>query len=82
MLRNNYKVVYSPVPVVEHDKWVNPEEPAYLMKGAMRGIGLVFLAYALRFDRFAFDYVLRMGYHLLRNRLAIGSATIGFWYYA
>jgi len=48
---NRCKIVYSPVPVVQHDKWLDGPGLAELNKGAVRGLGLVFLAYALRFDR-------------------------------
>jgi glycosyltransferase involved in cell wall biosynthesis len=82
VLWNRCKVVYTPVPVVQHDKWMDRAQFADLMKGAMRGIALVFLAYTLRFDRFAFIHILRTGYHLLCNKMAIGSAPVGLWYFA
>jgi hypothetical protein len=54
----------------------------HLMAGAVRGVTLVFVAYALRFDRFAFRQVVRTGYHVLRDRAAIGSVPVGLRYYA
>jgi glycosyltransferase involved in cell wall biosynthesis len=76
------RIIYSPVPVVQHDKWLNQAQFADLMKGAMRGLGLVFLSYALRADRLAFVQLLRTGYYLLCNRMAIGSAAVGLAYFA
>jgi len=52
-----------------------------LNKGAMRGLGLVFLAYALRFDRVAFVQLLKTAYYLLNDRMAIGSVTVGLGYF-
>jgi glycosyltransferase involved in cell wall biosynthesis len=54
---------------------------ADLMKGAMRGVALVFLAYSLRFDRVAFVYLMKTAYWLWRDRLGIGSAAIGLMYF-
>lgn len=81
VLFHRCKVVYSPVPVVQHDKWLDRDGFAHLMKGAMRGVGLVFGAYALRLDPTAFVYLLKTGYRLARNRLAVGSAAVGLRYF-
>jgi glycosyltransferase involved in cell wall biosynthesis len=82
VLWNRCKVVYSPVPLVQHDKWMDGLQFADLMKGAVRGLTLVFLSYALRRDRFAFVQLLRIGYRVARNRMAIGSVSVGLWYFA
>ena len=81
VLFHRCKVVYSPVPLVQHDKWLDRDGFADLMKGAMRGVGLVFGAYALRFDPTAFVYLAKTGYRLARNRLAVGSVTTGLRYF-
>jgi hypothetical protein len=49
-LFNRCKVVYSPVPLVQHDKWLDRAGFTDLLKGAMRGVALVFCAYSLRLD--------------------------------
>ena len=82
VLWNRCKLVYSPIPVVQHDKWLDQAQFAELMKGAMRGLALVFLSYALRFDRLAFTQLLRTGYYLARDRMAIGSIPVGLGYFA
>ena len=81
VLFHRCKVLYSPVPVVQHDKWLDRAGFADLMKGAMRGVGLVFGAYALRLDSTSFVYLAKMGYRIARNRLAIGSALVGLRYF-
>ena len=81
VLFNRCKVVYSPVPLVQHDKWLDRAGFAELMKGAMRGVALVFLAYSLRFDRVAFVHLAKTAYYLLGDRMAIGSVSIGLRYY-
>lgn len=81
VLFNRCKVVYSPIPLVQHDKWLDNAGFAELMKGAMRGVALVFLAYSLRFDRVAFMHLAKTAYYLLRDRMAIGSVGVGLRYY-
>jgi GT2 family glycosyltransferase len=81
VLFNRCKVVYTPVPLVQHDKWLDRAGFADLMKGAMRGVALVFLAYSLRFDRVAFVYLMKTAYWLSRDRLAIGSIAVGLRYF-
>jgi glycosyltransferase involved in cell wall biosynthesis len=76
------KIVYSPIPVVQHDKWLDHQQFGELMKGAMRGIALVFGAYALRFDRVAFQELLKTAYYLMGNKMAIGSVSVGLRYFA
>ncbi|WIM14329.1 glycosyltransferase family A protein [Enhydrobacter sp.] len=82
VLWSRCKLVYSPTPVVQHDKWLDEAGFAKLMKESVRGLGAVFLAYALRHDRLAFLQLLRILYHLARNRLATGSAREGLVYFA
>lgn len=82
VLWSGCRVVYSPVPVVQHDKWLDQAQFAEMMKDSMRGLTLVFLSYALRFDRLAFTQLLRTGYYLARNRMAIGSVPVGLGYFA
>jgi glycosyltransferase involved in cell wall biosynthesis len=81
VLFHGCKVVYSPIPLVQHDKWLDRAGFAELMKGAVRGTALVFCAYSLRFDRVAFKHLVRTAYYLLRDRLAIGSVFTGFRYF-
>ena len=81
VLFNRCKVVYTPVPLVQHDKWLDRAGFADLMNGAMRGVALVFLSYSLRFDRVAFVYLMKTAYWLCRDRLGIGSVTIGLRYF-
>ncbi len=68
--------------MVEHDNWFSRAQFAELMKGSVRGLAVVFLAYALRFDRLALTQLVRTGYYLLRNKMAIGSAPVGLAYFA
>jgi GT2 family glycosyltransferase len=81
VLFNRCKVVYSPVPLVQHDKWLDRAGFTDLLKGAMRGVALVFCAYSLRLDRVAFVYLMKTAYWLSRDRLGIGSAAIGLRYF-
>jgi glycosyltransferase involved in cell wall biosynthesis len=81
VLWHRCKIVYSPVPVVQHDKWLDGPGLAELNKGAVRGLGLVFLAYALRFDRLAFVQLLKTAYYLLNDKMAIGSVAVGLRYF-
>jgi glycosyltransferase involved in cell wall biosynthesis len=81
VLFNRCKVVYSPVPLVQHDKWLDRDGFTDLMDGAMRGVALVFSAYSLRLDRVAFVYLVKMAYWLLGGRLAVGSVATGLRYF-
>lgn len=82
VLWSRCKIVYSPAPLVRHDKWLDQAQFAELMKGAMRGLALVFLKFSLRRDKLAFTQLLRTGYYLSRNRMAIGSIPVGLAYFA
>jgi glycosyltransferase involved in cell wall biosynthesis len=82
VLWSRCKIVYSPAPLVQHDKWLDQAQFAELMKGAMRGLAVVFLKFSLRRDRLAFAQLLRTGYYLARNRMAIGSISVGLAYFA
>jgi glycosyltransferase involved in cell wall biosynthesis len=82
VLWSRCKIVYSPAPLVRHDKWLDQAQFAELMKGAMRGLALVFLKFSLRRDKLAFTQLLRTGYYLSRNRMAIGSISVGLAYFA
>ena len=82
VLWNRCKIVYSPTPLVQHDKWLDQAQFAELMKGAMRGLALVFLKFSLRRDKLAFTQLLRTGYYLSRDRMAIGSVSVGLAYFA
>jgi hypothetical protein len=48
---------------------------------AVRVDAAIFSSYALRFDRTAFVHVLRTGWRLAQDRLAIGSTFIGLMYF-
>ncbi len=77
VLWNRCRIIYTPIPTVQHDKWLNRAEFAELMRGAVRGLALVFMSFALRFDRLAFTQLLRTGYYISRNRMSIGSVPRG-----
>ncbi|HEY6979431.1 MAG TPA: glycosyltransferase family 2 protein [Reyranella sp.] len=81
VLWSRCKLVYSPKPVVQHDKWLDEAGFAKLMKESVRGLAVVFLSYSLRCDRLAFTQLMRTFYYLLRDRLAIGSVRAGLAYF-
>src|SRR4029450_6887785 len=74
LMRNGCRVVYSPAPLVHHDNWLDRAQFARMMKVAVRVDTAIYSSYALRFDRTAFVHVLRTGWRLAQDRLAIGSA--------
>jgi glycosyltransferase involved in cell wall biosynthesis len=76
------RLVYSPVPLVEHDNWLDRAQFTGMMVVAMRVQAAVFLSYALRFDRLAITHLLRTVWYLARNRMGIGSAGLGLAYFA
>lgn len=77
VLWNRCRIVYAPTPTVQHDKWLNRAEFSELMRGAVRGLAIVFTSFALRFDGLAFTQLLRTGYYISRNRMSIGSVSRG-----
>lgn len=81
ILWHRCRIIYSPHPVVQHDKWLDRGQFSELMTGAVRGLALVFMSYALRFDKLAFTHLLKTGYYILRNRMAIGSVPVGMAYF-
>jgi glycosyltransferase involved in cell wall biosynthesis len=81
ILWSRFRVIYSPMPLVRHDKWLSRAEFAVLMKTSVRASALIFFSYALRLDKLAFTELLRTFYYLARNRLATGSASIGLFYF-
>jgi glycosyltransferase involved in cell wall biosynthesis len=82
LLWHRCKVVYSPRPLVHHDNWVDRSQFTRMMKVSVRGEAAVFLSYALRLDRFALVHLVRTAWHVVGNRLAIGSVTAGLAYFA
>jgi len=82
VLWSRCKLIYSPEPVVQHDRWLDEAGFAKLMRESVRGLAAVFLSYALRCDRLAFTHLLRLLYYLARNRLSTGSARAGLAYFA
>ena len=82
LLWHRCKLVYSPVPLVEHDNWLDRPQFTRMMKVAMRVQAAVFLSFALRFDRLAATHLLRTAWYLARNRMGVGSAPIGLAYFA
>jgi glycosyltransferase involved in cell wall biosynthesis len=82
LLYHHCRLVYSPIPLVEHDNWLDRREFTVMMKVAMRAQAAVFGDYALRFDRLATLHLLRTGWHLAHNRLAAGSAFGGLFHFA
>lgn len=81
LMRNGCRVVYSPVPLVHHDNWLDRAQFARMMKVAVRVDAAIFSSYALRLDRTAFVHVLRTGWRLAQDRLAIGSTLVGLMYF-
>jgi glycosyltransferase involved in cell wall biosynthesis len=82
LLVNRYRLIYSPVPLVEHDNWLDRPHFVQMMKVAMRVQAAVFLAFALRGDGLAAFHLLRTAWYLANDRLGIGSASAGLYYYA
>lgn len=82
LLFNRCRLVYSPAPLVEHDNWLDRGQFVKMMRVAMRAQAAVFLAYALRFDTLAAMHLLRTIWYLACNRLAVGSALRGLYYFA
>jgi glycosyltransferase involved in cell wall biosynthesis len=82
LLWHRCRLVYSPVPLVEHDNWLDRAQYVRMMVVSMRVQAAVFLSYALRFDRLATTHLLRTFWYLARDRLGIGSATLGLAYFA
>lgn len=82
LLWHRCKLVYSPLPLVHHDNWLDRAQFGKMMKFAVQGQAAVFLPYALRFDRLAFIHLLRTVWYVARNKLAIGSVPIGLAYFA
>jgi glycosyltransferase involved in cell wall biosynthesis len=82
LLTHRCRLVYSPAPLVEHDNWLDRGQFARMMKFAVRANAAIFCSYALRVDRLAFMTLLRTAWHLARNRLAVGSTTVGLAYFA
>ncbi|OFX04775.1 MAG: hypothetical protein A3D94_02740 [Alphaproteobacteria bacterium RIFCSPHIGHO2_12_FULL_66_14] len=82
LLWHRCRLIYSPVPFVEHDNWLDRAQFARMMKVAIRVQAAVFGAYALRFDGLAAGHLLRTAWQLLCNRLAIGSAAVGLYHFA
>ncbi|HEU5096118.1 MAG TPA: glycosyltransferase family A protein [Reyranella sp.] len=81
VLWSRCKLIYSPEPVVQHDRWLDETGFTKLMRESVRGLAAVFLSYALRYDRFAFTHLLRLAYYLSGNRLSTGSARAGLAYF-
>jgi glycosyltransferase involved in cell wall biosynthesis len=81
VLWSRCKLIYSPIPVVQHDKWLDEAGFAKLMRESVRGLAAVFLSYALRYDRLAFTQLLRLFYYLARNRFSTGSIRAGLAYF-
>jgi glycosyltransferase involved in cell wall biosynthesis len=82
LLWHRCKLVYSPVPLVEHDNWLDRAQFTRMMEAAVHGQAAVFLSYALRFDRLAATHLLRTAWYLAGNRLGTGSAATGLAYFA
>jgi GT2 family glycosyltransferase len=51
MLKHNYKVLYSPRPLVYHNRWLNRAEELQLQKGYTLGVTAVFTYYWLQGDQ-------------------------------
>ena len=82
LLCHRCRLIYSPAPLVQHDNWLDRAEFSGMMKVAVRVDATIFFSYALRLDRLAFIHLLRTAWHLARNKLAIGSTSVGLAYFA
>lgn len=82
LLWHRCRLVYTPVPLVEHDNWLDATAFARMMKVAIRVQAAVLGAYALRLDTFAAAHLVRLAWWLARNRLAAGSAAAGLAWFA
>ena len=82
LLFNRCRLIYAPQPLVEHDNWMQRAQFVHHMKVAMRVQAAVFTAYALRFDPLSVTHLLRTAWYLTRNRLGIGSASVGLYHFA
>ncbi|MGH8431815.1 MAG: glycosyltransferase family 2 protein, partial [Solimonas sp.] len=82
LLWHRCKLVYSPLPLVHHDNWLDRAQFGKMMKFAVLGQAAVFLPYALRFDRLAFIHLLRTVWYVARDKMAIGSVPVGLAYFA
>jgi glycosyltransferase involved in cell wall biosynthesis len=82
LLVHGCRLVYSPVPVVEHDNWLDRSRFVQMMKVSMRAQAAVFLAFALRRDALAATHLLRTAWYLAQDRLGIGSAPVGLYHFA
>lgn len=76
-LRKHTKLVYSPRPLVHHDNWLSREQFAVLMQDSILGGTAVFTKFSLKMDRTAFVHLVKTAYHLLGNRLGVGSVAKG-----
>jgi glycosyltransferase involved in cell wall biosynthesis len=81
LLVNRCRLIYSPRPVVQHDNWLDRPHFVQMMKVAMRVQAAVFLAFALRGDGLAAAHLLRTTWYLANDRLGIGSAPAGLYYF-
>lgn len=82
LLWNHCRLIYSPKPLVAHDNWLDPPGFARMMKVAMRVQAAVFGSYALRLDKLAATHLARTAWHLAKNKMAVGSATVGLFHFA
>lgn len=82
LLWHRCRLVYSPLPLVEHDNWLDRAGFARMMKVAMRVQAAVFGSYMLRLDGLAAAHLARTAWHLAHDRLAVGSASSGLFHFA
>ncbi len=83
VLWNHCKIVYSPVPVVEHDNWLDRAQftrhDEDLRSRPGTGVPLLMLCASTASPSWQ---LLRTAYYLLCDRMAIGSVTKGLFYFA
>ena len=82
LLVHGCRLVYSPLPMVEHDNWLDRAQFVHMMKVSMRVQAAIFLAFALRLDALAAMHLLRTIWYLAHDRLGIGSAPVGLYHFA
>jgi glycosyltransferase involved in cell wall biosynthesis len=82
LLWRRCRLVYSPMPLVEHDNWLDRDQFASMMKVAVKVQAAIFGAYTLRFDRLAAIHLLRTAWYLSRNRYAVGSTAAGLVHFS
>lgn len=76
MLMHNYCVLYSPKPLVYHNRWLNKTEELKLQKGYTLGVTAVFTYYWLKGDSLSADF-LRYRFRQLLKKMKLAHREKG-----